>query len=174
MKTLSKLAIGAVAGVGIALAAATFAHGPGFGYGYGMGGYGMGPGMMGGYGGYGMHGGYGPGGYGPGMMYGQGFGGPGAWGAGLDSLKTELKLTGKQTAAWDTFETAVRGQRDAMIATHNAMWSTGPDPEAHVAFMQQRLDGLKTVQKARTDLYNVLTPEQKAIADRYWTRGPRF
>ncbi len=163
MKTLSKLVIGAVAGAGIALAATTFAHGPGFGYGYGLG-YGMG-----GYG-MGMHGGFGPG---MGMYGMHGFG-PGAWGAGLDSLKTELKLTGKQTAAWDAFETAVRGQRDSMIAAHNAMWSTGPNPEAHIAFMQQRLDSLKAVQKARTDLYNVLTPEQKAVADRYWTGGPRI
>jgi len=172
MKTLSKLAIGAVAGVGIALAAATFAHGPGYGYGpgYRMGGYGMGPGMMGGYGGYGMHGGFGPGA----GMYGMHGYGPGAWGAGLDSLKTELKLTGKQTKAWDAFETAVRGQQESMIATHNAMWNTGPNPEAHIAFMQQRLEGLKAVQKARSDLYSVLTPEQKTIADRYRTGGPRI
>ena len=159
MNTLSKLAIGAVAGAGIALAAATFAHGPGFGYGpgygYGMGGYGMG-----------MHG---AGGFGPGMgMYGMhGFGGPGASGTRLDGLKSELKLTGKQTAAWDAFESAVRGQTESMLATHNAMRTTGPNPDAHIAFMEQRLEGMKAVQKARTDLNKVLTPEQKAIADRY-------
>lgn len=169
MKNLSKLVIGAVAGVSIALAAATFAHGPGFGY--GMGGYGMGPGMMGGYGGYGMgmHGGYGPG-----MMHGQGFGGPGAMGTRLDTLKGELKLSGDQTKAWDTFETAVRGEVKSMIATHEAMHTTGPNPDAHVALMEQRLTNIKTVQKARTDLYQVLTPEQKTVADRYWTGGPHF
>ncbi|HSD95675.1 MAG TPA: Spy/CpxP family protein refolding chaperone [Sulfuricaulis sp.] len=72
------------------------------------------------------------------------------------------------------FETAVRGQAESMLATHNAMRSAGPNPEAHIAFMEQRLAGMKAVQKARTDLYNVLTPEQKAIADRYWTGGPRI
>jgi Spy/CpxP family protein refolding chaperone len=61
-----------------------------------------------------------------------------------------------------------------MLATHNAMRSTGPNPDAHIAFMEQRLEGLKAVQKARTDLYSVLTPEQKAIADRYWVGGPRI
>jgi len=176
MKTLSKLVIGAVAGVGIALAAATFAHGPGYGYGpggYGMGGYGMGMHGPGGYGyGMGMHG---PGGYGPGMgMQGQGFGGPGAMGARLDTLKSELKLTAKQTKAWDAFETAVNGQVQAMVATHAAMHTAAQTPDTHIAFMEQRLEGMKAVQKARTDLYNVLTPEQKAIADRYWIGGPRI
>lgn len=158
MKTLSKLVIGAVAGVGISLAAATFAHGPGFGYGPGNGGMGM-------------HGGFGPG---TGMYGMHGFGGPGMMGtARLDGLKSELKLTGDQTKAWDAFETAVRGQAESMIATHEAMHTTAPNPDEHIAFMQQRLDSLKTVQKARTDLYKVLTPEQQAIADRYWTGGPR-
>lgn len=143
MKTLSKLAIGAVAGVGIALAATTFAHGPG--YGYGMGDCGMG-----------MHGGF----------------GPGAWDASLDTLKSELKLTGKQTKAWDSFETAVRSEVKSMIATHEAVHTTGPKPDEHIALMEQRLANIKTVQKARTDLYQVLTPEQKAVADRYWTGGP--
>jgi Spy/CpxP family protein refolding chaperone len=149
MKTLSKMVIGAVAGVGIALAAVTYAQGPGFGYG--------------------------PGGYGPGMgMHGQGFGGPGAMGAGLDSLKSELKLTGKQTKAWDAYETAVRGQTQAMLAAHGQMQAAAQNPDVHIAFMEQRLAGMKAVQKARTDLYNVLTPEQKAIADRYACRGPRI
>ena len=164
MKTLSKLVIGAVAGVGIAVAAATYAHGPGYGYGSGYGpGYGYGMSM------------HGAGGFGPGMgMHGpQGFGGPGAMGARLDSLKSELKLTGNQTKAWDAFESAVNSQTQAMFATHNAMHSTAPNPDTHIAFMEQRLNGMKAIQKARTDLYNVLTPEQKAIADQYWVGGPR-
>lgn len=73
---------------------ATLQYGPGMMNGYG--GYGMGPGMMGGYGGYGMGpgmmGGYGGYGMGPGMMGGYGMGpgmmgggmmGP-CWGGGLD------------------------------------------------------------------------------------------
>jgi len=158
MKTLSKMVVGAVAGVGLAVAAVTFAQGPGvgsipWGYGHGMG----------------MHGG---GGFGPGMMH--GFGGPYAMEGRLDSLKTELKLTTTQTKAWEAFEGAVRGQTEAMVATHAAMQATGPNPDAHIALMDQRLAGFKAVQKARTDLYNVLTPEQKAVADRYWIRGPHI
>jgi len=30
------------------------------------------------------------------------------------------------------------------------------------------------VQKARTDLYAVLTPEQKSVIDRYGFHGPRY
>jgi hypothetical protein len=164
MKTLSKMVIGAVAGVGIALTGMAYAHGPGFGYGYGPGGYG--PGM-------GMHG---TGGFGPGMgMHGQWFGGPAAMGAaGLDNLKSELKLTGKQTKAWDAYETTVRAQTQAMLALHGQMQAAAQNPDVHIAFMEQRLAGMKAVQKARADLYNLLTPDQKAIADRYGFQGPRI
>ena len=44
----------------------------------------------------------------------------------------------------------------------------GTDPmQAHIAFMEQRLAGMKAIQKARADLYQVLTPEQKAIFDKH-------
>lgn len=173
MKTFSKIVIGAAAGVGIALAAVAYAHGPGSGY--GPDGYGHGMGMHGSYGhgpGGGMHG---PSGYGPGMgMYGpHGFGGPGAVDARLDSIKSELKLTGTQTKNWDAFEKVVRSQTQAMLETSAKMHAGVQNSDAHIAFMQQRLEGMKAVQKARTDLYNVLTPEQKGIFDRYGFHGPR-
>jgi hypothetical protein len=173
MKTLSKLVIGTVAGVGIALAAVTYAHGPG-GYGPGGQGYGMGMHGSGGYGyGMGMHG---AGGFGPGMgMHGPGFGGPGTIDTRLDTLKSELKLTGNQTKAWGTFENAVRGEVETMLATHDAMHTNVQNQDAHIAFMEQRLEGVKAVQKTRTDLYQVLTPEQKTILDRYgWFHGARM
>lgn len=56
-----------------------------------------------------------------------------------------------------------------MVTTHTAMHTAAQTPDTHLTFMEQRLEGMKAVQKARTDLYNVLTPEQKAIADQYWT-----
>jgi len=37
--------------------------------------------------------------------------------------------------------------------------------------MEQRLASMKAVTKARADLYAVLTPEQKAVADRLMS-GP--
>jgi Spy/CpxP family protein refolding chaperone len=171
MKTSSKFVITAVAGIGIALATVAYAHGPGFGY--GPDGYGHGMGMHGSYGygaGMGMHG---AGGYGPGMgMNGpHGFGGPGAVDARLDSIKSELKLTGNQTKAWDSFEKTVRSQTQAMFETSAQMHAGAQNPDAHIGFMEQRLEGMKAVQKARTDLYNVLTPEQKAIVDRSWFHG---
>ena len=110
--------------------------------------------------------------YGPKMGQGQhGFGamrhcqngGPGAH---LDSLKTELKLTAKQEPAWQAFAKVVRTQMAAHGAGHGM--ATGPDAmQAHIAFMEQRLAGMKAIQKARTDLYQVLTPEQKAVFDRH-------
>lgn len=143
MKTLSKLAVGTLVALGIAASTAVLAHG------------------------YGPMFSQGPHGFGP-MGQCQ-YGGPGA---GLDSLKTELKLTAKQEAAWKTFENAVRNQ----IASHgygpgHPMTGGADAMQAHIAFMQQRLAGMQTIQKARTDLYQILTPEQKTVLDRY---GPHF
>ena len=94
----------------------------------------------------------------------------GEHGARLDTLKTELKLTAKQQPAWETFEKAVRAQ----MATHGAGhrmghgMASGPEGmQAHIAFMEQRLAGMKTILKARTALEQVLTPEQKAVFDQF-------
>lgn len=171
MKTLSKIVIAAATAIGVTLAAAAYAHGPGFGYGQGMGmmgthGGGPGVGMHGMYGGgpgLGMHGMYRGGGAGPCL-------GAETIGARLDAIESELKLTAEQTQAWKAFENTVRTQVQTMAAAH-PHWSQNADE--HIAFMEQRLEGVKAVQKARTDLYNVLTPEQKAVADRYWFRGSR-
>ena len=170
MKTLSKIVVTTATAIGIGLAAAAYAHGPGFGYGHG-------PGMMGSYGGgpgYGMHGEYrmGPG-YG---MRGAYEGAGPCWGtqtldARLDAIKSELNLTPEQTKAWNAFENAIRAQAKTMTEEHPGGWSE--DADEHIAFMEKRLEGMKAVQKARTDVYKVLTPEQKAVLDRYWFRGPR-
>jgi Spy/CpxP family protein refolding chaperone len=161
MKTFSKIVIGTVAGVGIALTAAAFAQGPGFGH--GPGGYGHAMGM------------HGPGGFGPGGgMHGpQGFGGTGMVDTKLDAIKSDLKLTDDQTKAWEAFEKSVRNQVQSMHEGRTAMRSGGQNPDAHIAFMEQRLVGMKAVQKARTDLYAVLTPDQKSVIDRYGFHGPR-
>lgn len=156
MKTFSKIVIGTVAGVGIALTAAAFAQGPG--YGHGPGGYGHTMGM------------HGPGG---GMHGPQGYGGAGMVDTHLNAIKSELKLTADQTKAWEAFEKSVRNQVQTMHEGRTAMRSGGQNPDAHIAFMEQRLEGMKAVQKARTDLYAVLTPEQKSVIDRYGFHGPR-
>jgi Spy/CpxP family protein refolding chaperone len=43
--------------------------------------------------------------------------------------------------------------------------------QAHITRMEQRLAGMKAVQKARTELVKVLTPEQQAVLDRHGPRG---
>ncbi len=142
-------------------------HGPGAGM-QGMHGHGAGAGMQG------MHGhGHGPGAGTQGMSRGAGAGpctGPDKMGARLDAIESELNLTAEQSQAWEAFENVVRTQMQTMSAAH-PHWSQ--DENEHIAFMEQRLEGMKAVQKAKTELYDVLTPEQKAMADRYGIRGPR-
>ena len=167
--------------------------GPGGGYGAGMhgmhgGGYGSGmQGMHGGGYASGMHGMHG-GGYGPGMhgMYGSGPGGdvrgmaPGAYGPGpcagaesigarLDAIESELKLNAEQAPSWETFKDTVRAQMQAMGAAHPRSFQ---NEDEHIAFMEQRLEGMKAVQKARAELFDVLTPQQKAMVERYGIGGP--
>jgi LTXXQ motif family protein len=162
------------------------AGGPGAGGGYG-------PGMMG-YGG-GPRGGYGPGmmgygggprgGYGPGMMgYGGGYG-PGAAGAGpaenvearLAFLKNELKITADQEAAWDAYATQTKTQVATMVAFHAqgpiAADTAAERIEQHAARMKLRADQSQAMSTAVKDLFAVLTPEQKTIANQYFG-GPRI
>ena len=141
MKTSRKIVLGIVAGLGIAASAAVLAQGHG-------------P-MMG----------HGPGGFGPKAQCMSG--GPEAH---LNALKTELKLTANQEPAWQAFEKAVRAQMSAHAAGHAT--TAGTDPmQAHIAHMEQRLAGMKEVQKARTDLSKVLTPGQRAALDRHGPHG---
>lgn len=58
----------------------------------------------------------------------------------LDRFKAELKLTPEQEPAWQAFAQA---------------------------FAEQRVQGLREISHAFDNLYNALTPEQKAIADRH-------
>lgn len=134
---------------------------------------GEGPGMMG----YGP--GYGRGG--PGMMgYGPGYGrgGPGA-GAGfspaaaadgrLAALKTELNITANQESAWQAFATKAKAQVESMQAQRAQAFAanqTAPERLAQRAeFAKQRAAHVEAMSATVKDLYDVLTPEQKAIAD---------
>lgn len=129
---------------------------------------------------------------GPGMMgYG---GGPGrgwhmwdgwgpSWGGGPDAmlervdgrlafLKAELKITDEQSAAWNKLAEAIRtsaaGRRERM----KGKWS-GDDNgksllerlDAHEQFMSARLEELKQVKSAWSDLYKALSDSQKKEAD---------
>jgi Spy/CpxP family protein refolding chaperone len=149
MKTSRKIALGTFAVLGIAFGAVALAHEHG-------------PMMMGhGHDGHAQH-------EGKGHCH---DGGPEAR---LDALKSELKLTAAQEPAWQAFESAVQAQKDAHRGKHDMHdMAEGADPmQARIEHMEQRLAGMKAVAQARADLYAVLTPEQKAVADRLMS-GPR-
>jgi Spy/CpxP family protein refolding chaperone len=163
MKTTTKFAAVSLATLSLALASAVFAH-PGMGFGPGMGpgmDHGMGMGM-----GYGM---------GPGMHGGMvGPETPAVVGARLSDLKTELKITAAQDGAWQAYVAVVQKQAEQRQALRTQMQAQMQDPKAaapvdraaqHEAMMKVRDEHLATRSAALKDLYTVLTPEQKALAD---------
>jgi Spy/CpxP family protein refolding chaperone len=113
-------------------------------------------------------------GYGPGY----GRGGPGA-GAGfspaaaadgrLAALKTELNITANQESAWQAFATKAKAQVESMQAQRAQAFAanqTAPERLAQRAeFAKQRAAHVEAMSATVKDLYDVLTPEQKAIAD---------
>ena len=153
MKRTHTLVAGLVAGVSLALAAATFAQpygGMGQGYGPGMG---MGPG-------HGQMAGHGP-------MAGVDHAAMAE--SRLADLKTQLKITSGQEAAWQAFTAQAKQQAADMQAMRAQMQEgTGTAPERmgqRATAMQQRAAAMATMTNAFNALYAVLTPEQKAIAD---------
>jgi len=140
--------------------------GPGAG-GWGHMGYGMGPGAGGwGHMGYGM---------GPGRV---GYANPGAAAEGrLAYLKSTLQITPAQETAWQAFAAKAKQQVEGRTARMGAMrdaGTTAPDRLAKRAeIMKQNVAEMETMSAALKDLYGVLTPEQRAIADRgFGGQGP--
>lgn len=134
---------------------------------------------------------------GPGMGLGFGpmAGGPGAFGAGarfaggdmtafagkrMGELKTELKITAAQESAWQAFTGKAKQQAQAMQANRAKIQEVGspiPDRMAQRSeFMKQRTTNMESMSAAMKDLYAVLTPEQKALADQRFNHagGPRM
>jgi periplasmic protein CpxP/Spy len=167
----------AVAGAGVYAQPEGSGPGAGYGPGAGRGAMGYGPGA-------------GRGEMGPGMMGRggrEGHRGHGMWSnpaaaveGHLAALKVELKITPDQDKAWQTFTAKARQQADAMIARRAqnsaqapAAKLTAPEILAQrTARMKQGLASMESMTAAVTDLYGVLTPEQKAIADKQLVRGP--
>jgi hypothetical protein len=192
MKRATKIAIGVGTALTLGLATAVvsahpYGDGPGWRMGQGMGqgmGYGPGAGM-----GRGMGPGAGPGpmgggpmGYGP-MGQGMGpqaYGNPAAaaeWR--LSGLKSELKITAAQESAWKTFSDQAKQQAEAMQAlmstVQGSAQATAPERmELHNQIMKKRQEQMEKRTAAFKDLYAVLTPEQKALADQHMgMRGGR-
>jgi len=132
--------------------------------------YGMGPG----FGGMGMmHGGM------YGGMYG---GGPGAMSAQyLTQFKTALAITPQQESAWQVFAAKAAEQATLMQATHLQQYQAidddtpAPDRMAQrLGVMTQHLAGMQAVNTTFKDLYAVLTPQQRSVADeQFGFMGPR-
>ena len=93
----------------------------------------------------------------------------------LADLKAELKITPTQEAAWLTFENQAKQQAAAMQTMRSQMQAqmqnqqpgaSGADFTAQRDAMIKLHDGNQAARDAALkDLYAVLTPEQKAIAD---------
>ena len=188
MKRVSKIAIGVGMALTLGLAAAVvnahpYGYGPGSGMGQGFGpGYGPGAGMGPGQG-YGP--GYGPGagmgrGMGPGPMgHGpmgrgmgpQGFGNPSAMADARSAyLKSELNITPAQESAWKAFADQAKQQAEAMHAwrttVQGSAQATAPERlELRNQIMKKRQEQMEKGTAAFKELYAVLSPEQKALAD---------
>jgi uncharacterized protein YaiE (UPF0345 family) len=169
MKVASKflVAVGVAAAVGSA-----FAAGPGWHGGAGPA-AGAGPGFEN----CAMTGGPGAGaGYGP-MMGGMGGGGrmggggmmnPAAAESRLDGVKGALKITAEQESAWNAYAGVVKAQAETRAKFREQMASS--DPTARTELQSKHFaanaEAAKQIGAARDGLYAVLTPEQKATADR--------
>lgn len=175
MKLTYKIIAGVAASLALAAAGVVYAN-PGIGMGMGMGGIGsgMGQGMNMGMD-HGMAGAMG-GGMGMGMAGGMsGIDGGAMAASRLADLKTELKITPTQEAAWLTFENQAKQQAAAMQAMRSQMQAqmqnqqpgaTGSDFTAQRDAMMKLRDANQAAHSAALkDLYAVLTPEQKAVAD---------
>ena len=98
----------------------------------------------------------------------------------LAALKVELKITPEQDSAWQAFTTKARQQADGMPAQraqmHAQMSATSQTAPERLAqrteHAKQRIAGMESMTAAVKDLYGVLTPEQKAIADQQLAHGP--
>ena len=180
MKRATKIAIGAVTALTLGLATAVvsahpYGDGPGWGMGQGPG-YGPGAGMGQGYGpghGMGRSMGSGPMGHGPmGRGMGpQGYGNPSAMADARNAyFKSELKITPAQESAWKVFADQTKQQvetRQALMSTvQGSAQATAPERlELRNQIMKKRQEQMEKGTAAFKELYAVLTPEQKALAD---------
>jgi Spy/CpxP family protein refolding chaperone len=161
MKLTYKIIAGIAAAMSLAVAATVSAH-PGGGFGYG--GVTMGPRM----------------GMGMGMGMGSRMGGPlggsdmsAAASAHAAQLKADLKIMPAQEAAWKAYEAAIVQQAVAMQTARGKMLELMQKSQPGSAefivqrdvMIKQHDAGFAARTAALKDLYAVLTPEQRAVAD---------
>lgn len=170
MKRSTKiLAAAAIAVASLGTAGLSIAHPGGMGWGPGYGAMGGAPR-------------YGGMGHGPGAGMWGGMGGgmsaseaSAVVGSRLAAVKSELKITSDQEAAWGAFEKQTQQQVESMQALRQQMQERvhGTTPGTPAEFAALR-DGMFKLRQANAeahakvvkDLYAALTPEQRAVTDR--------
>lgn len=93
----------------------------------------------------------------------------------LAAFKQELKITSDQEQAWDVYaektRNSVKDIRDRMNEAMHDQPQTAPERfDRHIELMRKRLASFEQMDEALKQLYAALTPGQKAIADRHFSR----
>ncbi|MFL6570974.1 MAG: Spy/CpxP family protein refolding chaperone [Burkholderiales bacterium] len=92
----------------------------------------------------------------------------------LARLKADLKITAAQETAWNAYAGQIKQHAGEMQALHNTMQNsasgstrpTAPErAERQAQFAKQQQEHLERLAVLTKDLYGVLTPEQKTLAD---------
>jgi Spy/CpxP family protein refolding chaperone len=95
----------------------------------------------------------------------------------LSFLKDALKITADQEAAWNAYAAQVKAHAATMETFRAQAPVTGQTADERIAqraeHAQLRAQQVNAVSAAVKDLYAVLTPEQKAVADRHFG-GPQM
>ncbi|HXH04789.1 MAG TPA: Spy/CpxP family protein refolding chaperone [Candidatus Competibacteraceae bacterium] len=95
----------------------------------------------------------------------------------LEALHKDLKLTPEQEEPWKAFSEALRQQmaaRPMMMPEEMQGKNVVERYQAHVQAMEQRLEGMRGVNRALEALYAKLTPEQRQVLDDAPLYGPRM
>jgi len=100
----------------------------------------------------------------------------------LTRLKSDLKITATQESAWNAYAEHVKQHAGEMQALHNTMHdstsgTTRPSAperiERQAQFAKKQQEHLERLAVLTKDLYAVLTPEQKTLADQRLGGGRR-
>ncbi|MDD5247732.1 MAG: Spy/CpxP family protein refolding chaperone [Rhodocyclaceae bacterium] len=93
----------------------------------------------------------------------------------LSQFKSELKITPQQEPLWQAFADKVKTTAGAgMKAMRDNAQTPAPAPERMnrmIDIMKARTAAMESVNESFTRLYDGLTPEQKAIADKHGVFG---
>ena len=93
----------------------------------------------------------------------------------LNLLKSELKLTNDQEHAWDTYAENTKlfaHKLDSKygVHPHDKQINAADRFDQHTTLMRERLASFEKMSDAFKQLYTVLSPTQKEIADRHFEK----